>query len=105
MEALFGKDNLKELRERLAPGMAPREELILDHLVRAMRDAGAEYTFAFRFRDRGRTTHYLIFVSKHPLGYRLIKEISPESSQEDQGAPSFEYCPPLKDWEPSFLTH
>ena len=97
MEALFGRENLQELRERLAPGMARREELILEHLVRAIRDAGANHIFAFRFRDRGRTTHYLIFVSKHPLGYELVKEImAPESSQEDQGVPSFEYWPAVQ---------
>jgi three-Cys-motif partner protein len=97
MEALFGKGNLRQLRERLQPGTAPREKVILEHLVRAMRDAGADHTFAFRFRDKGRTTHYLIFVSKHPLGYELIKEImAPESSQEDQGVPSFEYWPAVQ---------
>jgi three-Cys-motif partner protein len=42
MEALFGKDNLKQLRERLAPGTAPREKIILEHLARALRDAGAD---------------------------------------------------------------
>ena len=38
------------------------------------------------------TSHYLIFVSKHPLGYKVMKDImAKESSEEDEGVPSFRY--------------
>jgi len=50
----------------------------------------------FRFRDeRGsRTSHHLIFVSKHFKGYEIMKDImAQESSTHDQGVPSFEYNP------------
>jgi len=50
----------------------------------------------FRFKDeRGtRTSHHLIFVSKHFRGYEKMKEImARESSSTEQGVPSFEYNP------------
>jgi hypothetical protein len=41
-----------------------------------------------------RTTHHLIFVSKHPLGYGIMKEImAKESSLHEQGVPRFQYSP------------
>jgi three-Cys-motif partner protein len=98
MEALFGDENFRQLRERLKGARSPaaRERLIMDHLTSAMREAGANYVLQFRFRNRNgkRTTHYLVFVSKHPLGYELMKDImARESSQFDQGVASFEHSP------------
>ena len=49
-----------------------------------------------RFKnDAGtRTSHHLIFVSKHPLGYGIMKDImARESSLHEQGVPSFQYSP------------
>src|SRR5262249_10055659 len=41
-----------------------------------------------------RTSHHLIFVSKHPLGYEIMKGIlDKESSTHEQGVPSFDYSP------------
>jgi len=41
-----------------------------------------------------RTSHHLIFATKDPLGYGIMKEIMAKySSEEHQGVPSFEYCP------------
>jgi len=38
--------------------------------------------------------HYLIFVTKHPLGYNIMKEIMGRASScHPQGVPSFEYNP------------
>jgi hypothetical protein len=57
---------------------------------------GGKYVLPFRFRDeRGtRTSHHLIFVSKHVRGYTIMKEImAKESTGRDQGVPSFEYNP------------
>lgn len=63
-----------------------------------MEEAGAKYVQVFRFRNEAgtRTTHHLVFVSKHPTGYEIMKEImATESSHTDQGVPSFEYSPAL----------
>ena len=41
-----------------------------------------------------RTSHKLIFVSKHFRGYEIMKDImAKESSTEDEGVPSFTYSP------------
>jgi three-Cys-motif partner protein len=98
MEALFGEENFKRLRERIVRGQGSREKIILDHLTLAMEEAGAKHVKVFRFRNEAgtRTTHHLVFVTKHPTGYEIMKEImAVESSHADQGVPSFEYSPAL----------
>ena len=57
---------------------------------------GGEYVLPFRFKHENgnRTSHHLIFVSKHFKGYEIMKEImAKESSEQNQGVPSFEYNP------------
>jgi three-Cys-motif partner protein len=96
MEALFGEENFKELRERIATKVGPREQLILEHLTSAMHDAGGKFVLPFQFKNANgtRTTHHLVFVTKHQLGYEIMKGImAQESSQTVQGVPSFEYSP------------
>jgi three-Cys-motif partner protein len=98
MEALFGKDNFAELRTRLQDPRVNREATIMEHLMAAMTDAGAKLVLPFRFRNNAgtRTTHYLVFVTKHQTGYEIMKEImAAESSHSDQGVPSFEYSPAM----------
>jgi hypothetical protein len=54
------------------------------------------YVLPFCFKnDTGtRTSHHLIFVSKHHLGYGIMKDImAKESSLHEQGVPSFQYSP------------
>ena len=55
---------------------------------------GGKYVLPFRFRrpNGTRTSHHLVFVSKHQRGYGIMKDImARESSTESQGVPSFEY--------------
>jgi hypothetical protein len=57
---------------------------------------GGKYTLPFGFRNsKGtRTKHHLIFVSKHTLGYKIMKRVmANESSNAEQGVPTFEYSP------------
>jgi hypothetical protein len=96
MQALFGVENLAALQERLKDHHVQRETTIMEHLVIAMKDAGAKFVLLFRFRSNSgnRTTHYLVFVTKHQIGYEIMKEImATESSRLEQGVPSFEYSP------------
>ena len=60
---------------------------------------GGKYVLPFRFKNaRGtRTKHHLIFVSKHPLGYKIMKNVmANESSSAEQDVPTFEYSPASK---------
>lgn len=97
IDVLFGKQRARRLRKRLA-GLPPyeRETAIVESLSRSLRELGAEYVLPFCFKDeRGiRTSHHLVFATKHPLGYRIMKEImARQSSEEHQGVASFGYCP------------
>lgn len=97
MEALFGKERAEELGRRLEP-MNPheRELTIVEELCNALIDMGGKFTLPFGFKnDKGtRTKHHLIFVSKHPLGYKIMKSVmANESSVTEQGVASFEYSP------------
>lgn len=94
MQALFGEKNLAELQERLKSPFANREALIIEHLTKSLIEAGGKFVLPFRFRRDKRTTHHLVFVTKHQVGYEIMKEImATESSNLNQGVPSLEYCP------------
>jgi three-Cys-motif partner protein len=97
IDALFGAERAAQLRAAVN-GCTPiqREALVLEHLAQALKELGGRYVLPFRFRnERGtRSTHHLVFVSKHVRGYEIMKEImAKESSTHDQGIPSLEYSP------------
>ncbi|MBK8168548.1 MAG: three-Cys-motif partner protein TcmP [bacterium] len=97
MSALFGEARVKALKPALS-NLAPehRELTVVGELCEAIRALGPRFVLPFRFRDdRGtRTSHHLIFVSKHFKGYEIMKEImAAESSGAEQGVAKFEYNP------------
>jgi len=95
MDALFGAGRTPELRRNLE-GKSPdqREALILEELSQAINEMGGKFVLPFRFKRGKRTSHSLIFVSKHFKGYEIMKSImASESSSEDQGVASFAYSP------------
>lgn len=97
MDVLFGAERAQQLREHLA-GLPPseRETAIVEALCEALGESGARYVLPFCFKDdRGiRTSHHLVFATKHPLGYGMMKDImAKHSSEQHQGVASFGYCP------------
>ncbi len=97
MDALFSKERADALRNRL-PGLAPelRQAAILEDLANAIRESGGQFVLPFTFKSASgaRTSHMLIFVTKHFRGYSIMKDImARESSTEDEGVPSFCYSP------------
>lgn len=95
IDQLFGEERAAKLRPKLE-GLEPaeRELEIIEQLCLALKEMGGKYVLPFRFKDpRGkRTTHHLVFVSKSPLGYTIMKRIMARaSSSADQGVASFEY--------------
>jgi three-Cys-motif partner protein len=97
MAALFGGPRAEALREKLEGLSAEdRENSIVEELCEALGAKRGRYVLPFTFKnDAGtRTSHHLIFVSKHPLGYGIMKDImARESSLHEQGVPSFQYSP------------
>jgi three-Cys-motif partner protein len=97
MNALFGETRADSIRERLEGlGSDERESLIIEELSEALKEMGARYVLPFAFKNEQgtRTKHHLIFTSKNFKGYEIMKGImAKESSEQEQGVPSFEYSP------------
>jgi hypothetical protein len=97
MDALFGEqraDRIRGILESLNP--EDRETLIVEELSQALKEMGGRFVLPFTFRNEtgARTTHHLIFVTKHFRGYEIMKGImAKESSEAVQGVPSLEYSP------------
>jgi len=94
---LFTKEVLEDLHGEVQ-GVAPhvREKIILGKVVEVFNEWGMEFVLPFTFKDENgaRTTHCLIFVTKHRLGYNIMKGIMGKaSSYHPQEVPSFEYNP------------
>jgi len=105
--ALFGEQRLLSLRERVRD-RAPteREALILESFSQALTELGFQYVLPFTFKRPGqeRTSHHLIFVTKAKLAYNVMKDImAAESSEFDQGVPSFAYTKSLDEHETPLL--
>jgi three-Cys-motif partner protein len=97
MDALFGAERAATLRTQMR-NMAPneRELAIVEEIAEALKEMGGRYVLPFTFKnEKGtRTSHHLIFVSKHFKGYEIMKGImAGESTGAEQGVPSFEYNP------------
>ena len=97
IDALFGEERADELRGEV-DGLGPRERelAVVEAIGQSLQEMGGKYVLPFRFcRAEGeRTSHHLIFVSKHVLGYNIMKDImARESSGKEQNVPTFEYNP------------
>jgi three-Cys-motif partner protein len=97
MDALFEQKRADTLRLRMEP-LQPheRELVIVEEICRALGEMGGKYVLPFRFKNNlgSRTSHHLIFVSKHFKGYEIMKDImAQQSSSSEQGVSSFEYSP------------
>lgn len=97
MEALFGAERTEQLRKDVeGANPAYRESVILEALASEIKQLGGKYVLPFTFKSSSgkRTSHKLVFVSKHFKGYEIMKGImAKESSTHDQGVPSLTYSP------------
>lgn len=104
LNALFGEQRANVIRERLKKLKPEERELtIVEAICEALKEMGGKYVLPFCFKNEmgNRTSHHLIFVSKHVKGYEIMKDImAKESSEENQGVPSFEYNPAVSSQQP-----
>jgi len=104
INAIFGEQRAEKLRLVLRNKKPyEREKLVLDELMEALKEVHGRFVHPFRFshKDKDRTSHYLIFVTKHFRGYEKMKEIMGKySSSKTQGVPSYE-CNPF--YEPDLF--
>jgi len=106
MNALFGEERVKELRIQMSSSPSKKELVIMEAMEQALKEMSGKYVLPFCFKNLGanRTSHYIIFVTKHVRGYEIMKEImAKESSWAEQGVPSFEHNPSINDSQPSLL--
>ena len=101
MEALFGEGRVDEIRAKLMALSPERREIaVVEELCEALVNLGGRYIIPFCFKNASgsRTSHHLIFVSKHHLGYKIMKSVmASESSNASAGVASFEYNPASSD--------
>ena len=100
---LFGTQRAENLRAKcLNRKSHEREYLIIEEMCEAIRKTiitknspnGESYVLPFTFKDENgaKTSHHLIFVSKHVKGYTIMKGImASQSSSHEQGVASFQY--------------
>ncbi len=97
INAIFGDERAIKLKEEIKKLKSNERELtIIEELGLAISDLGFPHILPFCFKDESnkKTSHYLIFITKHIKGYEIMKEIMAKySSESNQGVPSFEYCP------------
>jgi len=97
MEALFEEGQLEQLNNEIEESdPATREQVIVEAICQSIKSYGSRLVLPFCFKDEKgtRTTHHLFFVTKNFLGYEIMKEImAKESTNEEQGVPSFTYNP------------
>lgn len=93
MDAFFGTDRAVKLRDDLLEKKSPneRERIIISNLKEALAEMGGKYSQEYFFKANGkRTSHFIVFVSKHPLGLKIMKDImAGESSEVVDGVANF----------------
>jgi len=97
MSALFGEERATRLRETLGKCCSSEREItVLEELCQSLKEIGGSFVLPFCFKDEhgSRTSHHIVFVSKHERGYEIMKDIMAKYSTDvDQGVPSFAYNP------------
>lgn len=95
LKSLFGEARtfaLKRDLETMSP--ARREPLVLNALITALRENNNNYVLPFKFysTEMLRTSHFIIFVTKHPLACKIMKQIMYTNSAKDaDGVATFSF--------------
>jgi three-Cys-motif partner protein len=96
VNGLFGEARADMLRESVKHQDADkREKLVLNSFIEALKEIRGDHTWRFKFyqEEMDKTSHFIIFVSKHPLGYSLMKETMAANCERDHGVPIYAFKP------------
>ncbi|MFH1373812.1 MAG: three-Cys-motif partner protein TcmP [bacterium] len=96
LQDLFGTDGLKEIQAELSDSVSPKvsETIIMERLRMALKSRKVEYflEFGVEYSVRKKTSHFLVFISRHSLAFKIMKEIMATYSLKDKdGVPLFRY--------------
>jgi three-Cys-motif partner protein len=99
MEGLFGTKRATELEAKMQSIKGSdrgkpreREAIILEALTLALEELnkGNMFVRTFRFKKGRRTSHMLVFVTTHPLGFQVMTDIMANAGHvNDRGIPHF----------------
>lgn len=91
---IFGVEGTQALKDKLSRVASDkREEIVVEALVDKLKENKARHVLSYKFycKEMRRTSHYLIFVTKHDLGCRIMKGIMANQSYKDaDGVATFE---------------
>ncbi len=98
MDEIFGPERAAKIRQRFEMKTASpneREAFIVDEMKVALEQECGKFVLPFRFRapDGARTTHHVFFVSKHFLGYSIMRDIMRTHSHKSEAVGRLEYNP------------
>lgn len=95
---LFGEEGLKELRAYFENNLSwfVKDRLILNQLSKALNREKKVYflNFGMEFEEREMVSYYLIFISKHHLGFAIMKDIMAKEKHcvfDSSGIPIYLY--------------
>jgi three-Cys-motif partner protein len=95
LKGIFGTEKTVKLKQKLeSMNSVQREPAILKALIEVLGNNGANYILPFKFysQEMSRTSHFIIFVTKHQAGYKIMKEIMYVNSAKDlDGVASFSF--------------
>ena len=83
---LFGEQEMHQLKQRLFSLSAEeREPIILRGLTTALMQGKSNYVLPFKFfgAEQSRTSHFIVFVTKHPTACKIMKTIMYQNSAKD----------------------
>ena len=92
---LFGIERTQQIKNKITGlSSGQREALIVQSLIDALQEEKGRYVLPFKFYSIGkmRTSHFIIFVSKHPVACSIMKQILYSNSAKDaDGIASFSF--------------
>ena len=95
LKNLFGSTRTSELKRQLAHRPPQqREPLVLNALIEALCENKSNYVLPFKFygTEQLRTSHFIIFVTKHPIACKIMKQIMYSNSAKDSdGVATFSF--------------
>ena len=95
LQGLFGAKGLQKLKEELAPlTSAQREPWVINRLQEVLTENKANYVLPFKFygNQQKRTSHFIVFVTKHPTACKIMKQIMYSNSAKDaDGVATFSF--------------
>lgn len=95
LKNLFGQARTNELKKELAHRPPQqREPLVLNALIEALCENKSNYVLPFKFygTEQLRTSHFIIFVTKHPVACKIMKQIMYSNSAKDpDGVATFSF--------------